>query len=86
MIDIELLKEGQTVWVLHENRIVSFVSCGIHKLHTASGTQINIKGAIYSFPADHCYSSEMELIEAQIEYWRDRRLFAISKGMPPNCS
>lgn len=77
MIDIEKFKIGTAVWVVHNNRPVSFVSHRIEHLSTSNGGQINIAGATWSIPADQCYLTEMELIEAQINYWRDLRLLRI---------
>ncbi len=74
MIDIEKLKDGNEVWFVLENRAASFISHGIRKHITDSGTQINVFGRNYDIPADWCYFSEMELIEEQINYWRDMRL------------
>jgi hypothetical protein len=80
MIDIELLKPGNTVCVVHNNRPQSFVSQRIDRLTTSNGTQINITGGAFSIPADKCFFSEMELIEDQINYWRDMRLNKIIQG------
>jgi len=77
MIDIELLKPANTVWVLHNNRPISFVSQRVERLSTSNGTQINIAGGCFSIPADKCYFSKMELIEDQINYWNDMRLHEI---------
>ncbi len=79
MIDIEKLKEGQTVWILNRNKPESFISKGIIEHKMASGIQINVLGECFNVPADYCYFSEMELIEDQINYWRDMRLMKIVK-------
>lgn len=79
MIDIEVLKPGMDVWILNNNRPVKLVMERLDKLISAHGVQYNVVDGAYSVPADWCFATEMELIEAQINYWRDYRLAKIVK-------
>lgn len=81
MIDIEKLKPGNEVWVLHNNRTKKLVIKSLEKIILASGVQYNIidKDFFTTRPACLCYSSEMDLIEEQINYWHDMRLNKIVK-------
>jgi hypothetical protein len=79
MIDIEKLKDGSEIWFLHQNRPASFISEGIRKYISMSGIHFNVMGRDCDLPADHCYFSEMELIDDQLDYWRDMKLMKIVK-------
>lgn len=79
MIDIEKLKDGSEIWFVHQNRPVSIISHGIRKYISESGIQINVVGRDCDLPADLCYFSEMELIDDQLDYWRDMKLMKIVK-------
>lgn len=79
MIDVEQFEKGKEVWFVHQNRLASFISHTIKKYNTTSGFQINIIGSGYDIPADWCYYSKIECIEAQVNYWRDMRLNEIVK-------
>ena len=79
MIDIENFEEGTVVWFAHNNQPISFIGVEVMKYVTTSGLQFNILGQNCDIPADLCYSSKIECIEAQINYWRDMRLNEIVK-------
>lgn len=79
MIDIETLKPGTTVWILHQNRPTKLVMERLEKLISESGVHYHVAGSGYSVPADWCFSTELELIENEINYWRDMRLYVIVK-------
>ena len=79
MIDIETLKPGTPVWILHQNRPVKFVMRKLEKIISDSGVSYHVEGEGYSVPADWCFSTELELIENEINYWRDMRLNYIVK-------
>lgn len=88
MIDIELLKPGMDVWIEHKSRPVKLTMERLEKLISSSGVQYNVVDSsfIYGVPADKCYRSELECIEAQINYWRDMRLnFLVKHGLENVC-
>lgn len=75
MIDIDSFKIGSEVWIVHNNRPYSFVSHHIHKL----SSQVNIAGGGFSIPADHCFLAEMDLINAQCQYWQELKAITVHK-------
>lgn len=81
MIDIEDLKPGNEVWVVHNNRPQRLTMDRLEKVITASGVQYNVIDCsfLYGVPADLCFLNELDLIESQVNYWRDIRLNKILK-------
>lgn len=79
MIDIDNFEEGTEVWCVHNNKPREFIGLEIIEYATASGSQFNVLGVEFDVPIDHCYSSKMECIEAQIVYWCEMRLNEIVK-------
>jgi len=77
MIDIEMVKPGQEVWILVQRCPTKLVVERLDKLHSDTGVKYNVVAGAYSTPVDWCYSSKMELIEDQINYWNDHRLHFI---------